>query len=154
LSSTVSQQFFAAERGVGISSQNMKRITYLLLIFLFLQGCSGTRYSYRNKVEIENNLPILRLMKGEVTEILAAGDGFPGWWGYFPWVISSSVDVASINCKKSRSAVPFREPGVVFGGVVCNLIAHNTGKTTLYFGNKYSLTDDNYTDKIDVIILE
>ena len=132
----------------------MKRITYLLLIFLFLQGCAGTRNTYRNQLEIENDLPILRLNKGEATEILAVGDGFPGWWGYFPWVISSSVDVASIDCKNSRSFVPFREPGVIFGGKVCNLIARKAGKATLYFGNKYNLTAENYTDKIDVFILE
>ncbi|MFL0804049.1 MAG: hypothetical protein K6L81_10030 [Agarilytica sp.] len=132
----------------------MKRITYLFLTFLFLQGCAGTRYSYKNQLDIENDLPVLRLKTGETTEILAAGDGFPGRWGYFPWVISSSADVASIDCIKSRSTVPFREPGIVFGGLVCTLIAHKPGHTTLYLGNKLHLTTENYSDKIDVIIIE
>tara|TARA_Y100000815_G_C13218889_1_gene453532 strand:- start:327 stop:725 length:399 start_codon:yes stop_codon:yes gene_type:complete len=131
----------------------MKAMTCLILLLL-LQGCAGTRHSYSSMVEEENNVAVLRVQKGDVVELLAIGNGFPGWWGYFPGVISSAPDIASIDCKQARSAVPFREPGVVFGGVVCSLTAHKTGKTTLYFGNEFTLSQSNHDEKIEAIVVD
>ncbi|WP_156815204.1 hypothetical protein [Amphritea japonica] len=85
-------------------------------------------------------------------ELLAIGNGFPGRWGYFPWAVSSSPEIASVDCIKSRSFIPFREPGVIFGGITCNLIAHEKGRTELYFGNKYNLSEDTYVERVDAII--
>jgi len=131
----------------------MKRITQLFLISFLIQGCAGTRYSYTSLSEDNDGISVFRVQKGDITELLAHGNGFPGSWGYLPWVISSSPEIASVDCKKARSVIPFREPGVVFGGTVCNLTAHEKGKTTLYFGNKYNLTVDTYEKKVDVTVV-
>ncbi|MFV8569586.1 hypothetical protein ACNQ6O_00115 [Marinobacter sp. SBS5] len=132
----------------------MNKIAYLLLVSCLLQGCAGTRYSYTSLIEENNNTSVLRLKKGDTAELLAIGNGFPGWWGYYPGVISSEPEIASVDCENARSAIPFREPGVLFGGETCNLTAHEKGKATLYFGNKYALAVDSYDEKYDVIIVE
>lgn len=130
----------------------MKHITFLFLISFLLQGCGGTRYSYTTLIEKNEDISVLRVQTGDITELLAVGNGFPGRWGYHPWVFSSSPEIASIDCEKARSALPFLEPGVVFGGIVCNLIAHQKGKATLYFGNKYNLTENNYEERVDAFV--
>ena len=130
----------------------IKNILYFALIISFIQGCAGTRYSYTSLLEKSDEGSVLSIKKGATAEILAVGDGFPGSWGYYPWVISSSQNVASIDCKEARSYIPFREPGVILGGVVCNLIAHEEGKTILFFGNRYNLSNDNYEEKVNVIV--
>jgi len=79
---------------------------------------------------------------GEKCEVLAVGDGFPGWWGYYPGVISSDRRIASIDCEPGRSLIPFREPGIVFGGERCYLKAKKVGITWLFTGNKYTLQHD------------
>jgi len=131
----------------------MKRITYLFLISFLMQGCTGTRYSYTTLSEKNDDISVFRVQKGDITELLAHGNGFPGSWGYLPWVISSSPETASVDCKKARSVIPFREPGVVFGGIICSLTAHEKGEITLYFGNKYNLTEDIYDETVDVIVV-
>ncbi|MEG3766699.1 hypothetical protein [Alteromonas sp. 14N.309.X.WAT.G.H12] len=131
----------------------MKPIIPLLLL-LFLPGCAGTRESYKDQLKLENGKSVLQLKKGESTEILAVGNGFPGWWGYFPGVITTQENIASIECKEKRGLIPFREPGVVFGGTVCNLIAHEPGITMLYLGNQFTLTPEHYQQKIEVQIIE
>jgi hypothetical protein len=130
----------------------MKNASYLFLVLLLLQGCAGTRYSYTSLIEQTDDVSVLRVQRGTVTELLAVGDGFPGWWGYYPGVISSSPDIASVDCKKARSVIPFREPGVIFGGEVCNLTAHKEGKATLYFGNKFAVDREGFEEKVDVIV--
>jgi len=132
----------------------MKHITYLLLISFLLQGCAGARYSYTSLIDKSDDISILHAQTGDIIELLAVGNGFPGRWGYHPWVISSLPEIASVNCKKARSIIPFREPGVVFGGITCNLTAHVKGKTTLYFGNKYNLTENNYEEKVEAFVVE
>lgn len=74
--------------------------------------------------------------------MLAVGTGFPGWWGYYPGIISSDEDVASIVCEQGRSLIPFREPGIVFGGERCYLKAKEIGVAWLLTGNKYTLYRD------------
>jgi len=132
----------------------IQKIIYFALIGSLLQGCSGTRNNYTSLLKKSNEGSVLRVTKGETTELLAVGDGFPGSWGYYPWVIASTQKVASVNCKRARSLIPFREPGIIFGGTVCNLIANEKGKMTLFFGNKYNLTKNNYEEKVDVIVNE
>ncbi|WP_166371396.1 hypothetical protein [Psychromonas sp. SA13A] len=132
----------------------MKQLIYVFVISFLLQGCAGERHSYTELVENDNGILVIKLHQGDVREVLAIGDGFPGRWGYYPWIMSSSPDVASISCEASRSLVPFREPGIIFGGEVCKLTAHKQGQTTLYFGNKYPLNEENYRDKVDVIVNE
>ena len=95
---------------------------------------------------------VLRVSQGETIELLAIGDGFPGRWGYYPWVISTAPDIASIHCKDARSFIPFREPGILFGGTVCSLIAHKQGNATLFFGNQFTLSAENYKDQVDVYV--
>ena|GEM_PF-1411007 len=130
----------------------MKNVSYLFLVLLLLQGCAGTRYSYTSLIEETEDASVLRVKRGEVAELMAVGDGFPGWWGYYPGVISSSPQIASVDCTKARSAIPFREPGVIFGGEICNLTAHKAGKATLYFGNKFALDQEGAKEKVDVIV--
>lgn len=130
----------------------IKVIITLLLSACLLQGCAGTRHSYTPLLEPSDTGPLLRLKQGQTIELLAIGDGFPGWWGYYPGVMTSSKDIASVDCRETRSFIPFREPGILFGGVVCDLIAHNTGTATLFFGNQYSLSSTSYKTKVDVII--
>ncbi|WP_323750415.1 hypothetical protein [Marinobacter sp.] len=132
----------------------MNKIACLLLVFCLLQGCAGTRNSYTSLIEENNDASVLRLNKGDTVELLAIGNGFPGWWGYYPGVISSEPEIASVDCENARSLLPFREPGVLFGGEICNLTAHEKGKTTLYFGNQYVLTVNSYDEKYEVIIVE
>lgn len=132
----------------------MKNIIYSALIISLLQGCAGTRYSYTDKLEKQSKDAVLQIKKGEVIELLAVGDGFPGSWGYYPWVITSTQSFATVECKKERSFIPFYEPGIIFGGTVCQLIAHKSGLTTLFFGNKYTLSKDNFEKKVNVIISE
>ena len=124
------------------------------MIVSLLQGCSGTRNNYTSLLEKSNEGSVLRVTKGETIELLAVGDGFPGNWGYYPWVVTSTQNVASVDCKRARSLIPFREPGIIFGGTICNLIAHEKGKIILFFGNRYNLTKDQYKEKVDVIINE
>jgi len=79
------------------------------------------------------------LKVGERLEVLAVGNGFPGWWGYYPGIISSNPSIASIDCEPGRSLIPFREPGIVFGGERCYLETKRAGIAQLITGNKYSL---------------
>lgn len=130
----------------------MRHITYLFVISILLQGCAGTRHSYLSLVEKNNDISVLHIKKGDITELLAIGNGFPGRWGYYPWAASSSPEIASVDCNKSRTLIPFREPGIIFGGIICNLVAHEKGSTTLYFGNKYNLDEDTYVEKVEAII--
>lgn len=131
---------------------SIKNIIYSIIALSLLQGCAGTRYSYTASLEKHKEEALLRVEQGETIELLAVGDGFPGSWGYYPWVIAPTQNVASVECKNARSIIPFREPGIIFGGTVCYLIAHKSGKTTLFFGNKYNLSKDNFEEKVDVII--
>lgn len=137
----------------GISMRTASKIVILFsLVAILLPGCAGIRFSYTSQLESSNGESILRVKVGDATEVLAIGDGFPGWWGYYPWVISSSSNIASIDCKDMRGLIPFREPGVLFGGTVCKLIAHHKGTATLYFGNKFYLSKDSYSTKVDVVV--
>src|SRR5690554_2050202 len=115
--------------------QILKTILCFVVIAIVLQGCSGVRYSYKPKLEVTPEGSVLRLKEGESTEILAIGDGFPGWWGFYPGAMTSEPSVASVSCQRSRSAIPFREPGLLFGGEVCKLTAHKEGETALMLVN-------------------
>ena len=114
------------------------KITTLNIIFIIflLQGCSGTRYSYKKLVEESNHNSAIFISVGESKEILAVGNGFPGWWGHYPSVTSTLPTVASVKCNATRSFIPFREPGIIFGGEVCYLTANQHGESFLLFGNE------------------
>ena len=128
----------------------MKNITLLCLFSLLLQGCSGIRYSYKNVLTESGNKEVIHIKSGEEVELFAESKGFPGSWGYIPHVISSTPAIASITCKEARSIIPFREPGILFGGTVCHMKAHQVGSTTLYFGNLFNVSPELYHTKVEV----
>ena len=114
-------------------------IAALLVFLVFLQGCAGVRNSYESLLEQDADGQLIVLQVGEKREVLAVGNGFPGWWGYYPGIASHDPGVASITCKMGRSFIPFREPGIVFGGERCYLQAHKAGVTWVLTGNSYTL---------------
>ncbi len=126
--------------------ERMMRLKYLLVLcsvsVLFLSGCNGSRKSYESLLTPDSENPVAVLKLGAKREVLAVGDGFPGWWGYYPGIISSDRSIASIDCEPGRSLIPFREPGIVFGGESCYLKANKIGVTWLFIGNKYTLQHD------------
>lgn len=134
-----------------MSIRTINVVMFSLVIFS-LQGCAGKRDSYTSMLDESEKEAVLHVKKGEVREILAIADGFPGWWGYYPWVMTSSPDIADVKCRDARSFIPFRKPGVIFGGKVCDLVANKAGRATLFFGSKYGLSKDSYRQKVDVII--
>ena len=121
----------------------MTRLSFYIATFLalsfFLQGCAGIRNSYESLLDTDSDKPLIVLEAGEKREVLAVGDGFPGWWGYFPGIISTNPEVASVTCEKGRSLIPFREPGVVFGGRRCYIETHKIGLAWLGAGNLATL---------------
>lgn len=129
-----------------------KTFSTFALIALLLPACAGTRYSYQSALDHSTSTPTLHVNNGDTIELLAIGDGFPGHWGYYPGVISDSSEVASIHCQDERSLIPFREPGIIFGGKVCYLNAHKAGNTTLFFGNLFTVSKENHERAIDVIV--
>lgn len=128
------------------------KIVCLALLAVLLQGCAGVRLSYKSLLKNPDAEPSLQMNVGDAAEVLAIGNGFPGWWGYYPWMISAAPEIASIECENTRSFIPFREPGVLFGGTVCRLVAHQKGDATLYFGNKFNLGEDAHALKIAVVV--
>lgn len=123
-----------------------------VLLWVLLQGCAGTRHSYQSQLEASAGLSILRMATGERREALAIGDGFPGWWGYYPSLISLSPEVVSVQCQATRSWIPFREPGLIFGGQICYLQAHQPGTSILLFGNRHHLSEDTYQERVAVLV--
>lgn len=111
----------------------------LLLALLFVQGCAGVRNSYQSLLEPESTPPQITLKAGEKREALAIGTGLPGWWGYYPGIASHNPAVADITCEKGRSLIPFREPGIIFGGERCFIEARKVGMAWLLTGNKFVL---------------
>lgn len=100
------------------------------------QGCAGQRESYKKLMD--QDLRVIRLTLDSREEVLAIGNGFPGWWGYYPEVVSGDSRIASIDCVASRSAIPFRKPGMVFGGERCFLTANAPGETWIIQTNKFA----------------
>ena len=86
----------------------------------------------------DSDKPVIVIKVGEKHEVLAVGNGFPGWWGYYPVIMSSDRSVASVDCEPGRSLIPFREPGIVFGGERCYLKANKVGVAWLFTGNKHA----------------
>ena len=132
--------------------RNIRAMILVSIAVSFLQGCAGVRNSYVTQLDASSDDPLLRVEKGEVVEVLSVGNGFPGWWGYYPGVKTSAPNVASVECKPSRSMTPFREPGVVFGGEVCHMLANEVGEATLFFGNKFNLSAENHEERVSVEI--
>ena len=121
----------------------LKRTVFFLglIAALLLQGCAGTRHSYHSLLDKTTDFPTIYISVGETKEVLAIGDGWPGWWGWYPAIRTVSPDIASVDCEQKRGLIPFREPGVVFGGAVCFLTAHKPGETMARYGNKYNLEE-------------
>lgn len=114
------------------------KIIILLVISVLLQACAGSRASYESLIQTKNDTTAIYLSLGETKEILAVSNGFPGWWGFYPGVSSISPQIASIACKEERSLIPFRSPGVIFGGEVCYITANSLGETWVFPDNKMS----------------
>jgi len=112
----------------------------ILLAISLIQGCAGVRNSYQSLLDAGSATPLITLKVGEKREVLAVGDGFPGWWGYYPAIASHDPDVADITCEEGRSLIPFREPGVIFGGERCYVETRKAGVAWLLTGNKYMLS--------------
>lgn len=114
----------------------------MLMITILLVGCAGSRLSYQSLLD-ETTIPhTIYMSVGEKKEVLAVGNGFPGWWGFHPSMLTQSPRIASVDCRQKRGFIPFREPGVVFGGYVCCLTAHKTGETLAQYGNAITLRRD------------
>jgi len=109
------------------------------IVVMSLLGCNGSRNSYESLLDSGSDKFIIVLKVGEEHEVLAVGDGFPGWWGYYPAIGSSDRGIATVDCEAGRSFIPFREPGIVFGGERCYLKAKTVGVAWLFIGNKYSI---------------
>ncbi len=130
-------------------------IIVLASVSVLLQACAGSRASYESLIETKNDTAAIYLSVGETKEVLSISNGFPGWWGIYPGVTSVSPEIASVSCKKKRSAIPFRSPGVIIGGEVCYLTANSLGETWLIHGNKHTMdiTSPNLPeDKIKLVI--
>jgi hypothetical protein len=96
-----------------------------------LSGCTGVRHSYQSLQDDRYDKPVIELAVGDKKEVLCVGNGFPGWWGTYPEIVSMDSKVASISCRRERGLIPFREPGIIFGGQTCTLNAHEVGATWL-----------------------
>lgn len=120
------------------------KITSIILMLSILSACAGVRLSYQSALNADQNA--LNVCIAEEVEVLAVGNGFPGWWGIYPTVVSNDPSVAKIQCLAARSAVPFREPGVVFGGTVCTVRGEQSGRTHLIFQN--SLSDGTQPEQV------
>lgn len=133
------------------------RYIILCIVITLLQGCAGTRDSYKNLIKKDSATPTIQMVVGETKEVLAVGDGFPGWWGIYPTIISFTPEIARVICKKERNWIPFREPGLIFGGTVCYLTADKVGETWIKRGNKYTDELDNpesHAGRIKVIVTD
>lgn len=113
-----------------------KYIGFLLLAAALLQGCAGQRESFETLMDEGERA--IRLEQGDRKEVLAIGNGFPGWWGYYPAIVSGDPSIASIDCVASRSAIPFRQPGLIIGGERCYISADTPGETWNIQTNKFS----------------
>ena len=111
----------------------------LLLALLLVQGCAGVRNCYQSLLDPGSPSPQITLRVGEKREVLAIGTGFPGWWGYYPGIASHNPMVAEITCEDGRSLIPFREPGIIFGGEHCYIETRKSGIAWLLTGNKMLL---------------
>lgn len=132
----------------------------LITTFLFC-GCAGTRESYLSLIDETTDSPTIVMRVGESKEVLAIGNGFPGRWGYYPALRTLDTSVASVTCREQRSVIPFREPGVIFGGSVCFLTAHRVGETCAQYGNQFTMAaqmchteDAQHGRRFNVVVLE
>ena len=118
-----------------------------------LQGCTGTRYTYLSHLEAtDDDSATMSMVQGDSQEVLAVADGFPGWWGYYPGVMSTNPEVVSVECDRKRSPIPFRKPGLIFGGTVCTATAEQAGEADLLFGNDMILSEGQYHDRVSVSV--
>lgn len=118
-----------------------------LIFALLAQGCAGARHSYRSLVDVSAHSPTIFLSLGETEEVLAIGNGFPGWWGFYPSMLTLDPNIASVHCEQKRGLLPFRKPGVLLGGTVCYLTAHAVGYTWMKYGNEFTLEEEiRYVD--------
>lgn len=123
-------------------------IGFLLLAAALLQGCAGQRESFEKLMDEGER--VIRLEQGDRKEVLAIGNGFPGWWGYYPAIVSSDPSIASIDCVASRSAIPFRKPGLIVGGERCYISANALGETWIVQTNKFS----NYQQETENLVTD
>lgn len=149
--------------GVILMFRRNCSIATLLVFFLFLQGCAGVRNSYESLLEADvvassdepflepgADMRLIILGVGEKREVLAISNGFPGWWGYYPAIASFDPEVASVVCEKGRSLIPFRKPGIVFGGERCYIQTHKIGSTLLVPMSQYLLRYSSETDSYEL----
>lgn len=100
-----------------------------------LPACAGQRQSYEKLMDTDSR--VIHLQQGDREEVLAIGNGFPGWWGYYPQIVSNNPSIARIDCQAGRSVIPFRYPGILFGGERCYISALSVGNTWIIQTNKF-----------------
>jgi len=121
-------------------------VVLILPLLWLVTGCAGVRHSYQSSLDKRYEKPVIELAVGERIEVLSIGNGFPGWWGVYPGTRSLDSDVASISCESGRGLIPFREPGVIFGGETCYLDSHKLGAAWLLTGDRHAL----FADKLEI----
>lgn len=128
-------------------------VLFVAAASVLLQGCAGTRYTYLSHLEtVDDDGAAMSMVQGDSQEVLAVADGFPGWWGYYPGVMSTNTDVVSVQCERKRSPIPFRKPGLIFGGTVCTVTAEQAGEADLLFGNDMAMSESQYDDRLTVTV--
>ncbi|AKH69695.1 hypothetical protein IMCC21906_02023 [Spongiibacter sp. IMCC21906] len=126
-------------------------------VLVMLQACAGTKNSYESLIEDKGGSSAVYLTVGETKEILSISNGFPGWWGFYPAIVSHSPEIANVTCNQERSLTPFRSPGVILGGEVCYLTANSVGETWLEYGNVHTINmngADSQGKKIKLVVSE
>lgn len=115
---------------------NYQQLAAMLLATTLLQGCAGQRQSFEKLMERDQR--VIHLNEGDRKEVLAVSNGFPGWWGYYPEIVSGDPSIASIDCEAARSVIPFRKPGLIVGGERCFVSANQAGETWIVQTNKFA----------------
>ncbi|WP_041933009.1 hypothetical protein [Cycloclasticus zancles] len=121
---------------------NFKIIAFAFIVVL-LQGCASARTSYESLIETRGDDSAIYLAVGETKEVLSISNGFPGWWGVYPAIVSFSPETASVNCEASKWSE------------VCYLTANEVGETWLTYGNQYTIdisAPESQANKTKVII--
>ena len=153
--------FFAPTQKEVVNKMKYRQYAFLLglILTMLVQGCAGTRHSYRSRVDESTGTPTIHMSLNETQEVLAIAHGFPGWWGFYPSMLSLDPNIASIHCKQKRGLMPFRRPGMVLGGTVCYLTAHTVGETWVQYGNKLTLEEEildasspGYDSRIKIVV--
>jgi hypothetical protein len=135
----------------------------VVLATTLMGGCAGVTTSYESLLiqDDDTNTSAVYLTLGDTEQALAVSNGFPGWWGYYPSIMSLSPEIVGVECDQERSHIPFRDPGVIFGGTVCYLTAKGVGEGWILYGNLHTMPENldsqtlaDHKGRIKVIVTE